>query len=323
MSPEPKTPKDPELAATAPLSPDQAPDQAPESNNLLNVAWIESLKAIHAAPNTALAWAKQATDLLPSMMGSLRLFSSTQVDAAKGNPAQDETHYFLVPTNDGYVLAERRRLPDGVGTVNSLPKVRIFHVHDLAGVTVLEEQLLGKLSAAQRQQPGWDADLAKRLETIGEEIDQQSFWVTGGLAVIGGAVAMANPLLGIGIAAKALLPGLVSKITKMGLHTVADSVRSLGDSWRDRSARNKAESEIKRLKPQIVVDPVLQFMDRQVAIGAPAEPDMSELEHLPDWWRDRDQRLTMSIVSDVLHEGCPWPTWMISVRRRLDVTCGQ
>jgi len=298
--------------------PSTNPVSVPQERSLLSRTWIDCLKAISAAPNVAQAWAMSGVSYLQSTIGSLRLFSATRVDAAVGNPAQDETHYFLIPMSaGGFALAERRRLPEGVGTVNSLPKVRIFHVHDPAGVVVLEEQLLGKLAKERVQEPGLDADLAKRLETIGEEIDRQSFWVTGGLVVVGSAVAIANPLLGIGIAAKALLPELGSKLTKLGLGAAADSVRRMGNSWRERSARKAAASEIRRLKPQVVVDPVLAFIDEQVALGAKADPTMRELERLPEWWRQRDQRLTMTVASEVLSESRQWPAWIASVRQRL------
>lgn len=297
--------------------PSTHPVSVPEEQNLLSRTWVECLKAILSAPDATQAWAKSGVSYLQSTVGLLRLFSSTRIDAAPGNSAQDETHYFLIPTPDGYVLAERRRLPDGVGTVNSLPKVRIFHVHDAAGVTVLEERLLGKLLANKPVAAGWEGDLAKRLEIIGEEIDQQSSLVTGGLVVLGGVVAIANPLLGIGIAAKALLPGLSSKLTKFGLGAAADSMRSIGGSWRERSTRNEAKNEMRRLKPQVIVDPVLAFVDELVVLGAKADPTMSELERLPEWWRQRDQRLTMTVLSDVLQEANAWPAWMTSVRKRV------
>ena len=299
--------------------PDESPPNpvsVPEERSLLSRTWIESLKAISAAPNAAQAWAKSGMSYLQSTIGSLRLFSSTRVDAAVDNPAQDETHYFLIPQpTGGFVLAERRRLPEGVGMVNSLPKVRIFHVHDPAGVAVLEEQLLGRLAKKHLSQPGTEVDLAKRLEVIGQQIDEQSSIVTGGLVMLGGAVAIPNPLVGLGIVTQALLPGLSGKLTQAGLGFAADSVRRMGASWRERSARKEAQSEIRRLKPQVVIDPVLAFLDEQVALGAKADPIMRELERLPEWWRQRDQRMTMSVVSEVLDTA--WPTWMRSVQERL------
>ncbi len=294
------------------------PTSTPQTeSHIISQAWVNCLKTISTAPDAAQAWANNGVSYLQSSFGALRLFSSTRIESAADNPAQDETHYFLIPTPNGYALAERRRLPVGCGSVNSLPKVRIFHVHDQAGIALLEEQLLNVLAKDKRRGPGLDADLANRLESIGEEIDNQSSLITGGLVMLGSAIAIANPLLGIGIAAKALLPGLGSKLTKLGLNVAADSVRHLGDSWREQSARKEAQNDIKRLKPNIVVDPVLTFIDGLVVRGAEADPQMSELEHLPQWWRNRDQRLTMSVVSDVLQTQNPWPTWLTAIRKQL------
>jgi hypothetical protein len=301
-----------------PDEPPSQPDQPPSrESSLLNRAWIETVKAISAAPDAAQALAKSGLTSLQSTLGSLRLFSSTRVDTTAGNPAQDETHYFLIPTANGYVLAERRRLPPGVGTLNSLPKVRLFHVHDQAGVAALEELLVGSLTPDKRQAPGVEDDLAKRLELIGQQIDEQSSLVTGGLVMIGGAVAMANPLLGLGLVAQALLPGLSGKLTQAGLGFAADSVRRLGTSWRERSARKQATSEVRRLKPHVVIDPVLAFLDEQVALATKADPVLRELERLPDWWRDRDQRLTMSVISEVLPADGVWRAWLASIDQRL------
>lgn len=296
----------------------QAPADPPEQRGILSRAWVDCLKAISAAPDAAAALAKSGLATLQSTVGSIRIFSSTRVSAAAENPPQDETHYFLIPSPaEGLVLAERRRLPEGVGTVNSLPKVRLFHVHDPAAVAVLEEKLLGRMAGDRMEGPGLDADLANRLEEVGEIIDRQSFWVTGGLVVIGGAVAIANPLLGVGIAANALLPDIGAKLTKLGLGTVADQLRRIGQSRREKTARKEASDEIRRLKPQVVTDPVLTFLDRLVALGPKADAQLGELERIPEWWRNRDQRFALGVVCDVLKDSDPWPAWLASVRRRL------
>ncbi len=263
---------------------------------------------------------------LRSTIGSLPFLAATAVDAAAENPARDETHYFLVPdpsAKEGFTLVERRRLPEGTGAVNSLPKVRVFHVHDPAALAVLEKQLVGKISAAGASEDGGiEHDLAGRLETMGEEIDRQSNWVTGGLIVIGGVVAVANPLLGIGIAAKALLPEIGGKLAKLGMGAAAESVRRLGGSLRQGMARRDAEAEVRRMKPELVVDPVLTFLDRLMAGGPAGDPHLEELTRLPEWWRDRDQRMTFAAVVEVWAGG-PWQRWIADVRVRLDAFEGR
>ena len=288
----------------------------------MQAVWSECVKRLREAPDAALEWGRSGIAFLNSSIGSLPFLAATAVDTALENPARDETHYFLVPdasTAKGFTLVERRRLPDGVGAVNSLPKVRIFHVHDPAALEVLEEQLVGKLATPVTD--GVERDLAGRLEAMGEEIDKQSHWVTGGLIVIGGVVAIANPLLGIGIAAKALLPEIGGKLAKFGMGAAADSVRRLGSSLRESFARREATAEVKRMKPEIVVDPVLSFLDRIVASGPGCDPQIEELSHLPEWWRDRDQRMTFSVAVEVWKEGAR-KDWIADVRKRLEAVGG-
>jgi hypothetical protein len=157
---------------------------------------------------------------------------------------------------------------------------------------------------------------------MGEEIDRQSHWVTGGLIVIGGVVAVANPLLGIGIAAKALLPEIGGKLAKFGMGAAAESLRRVGDSLRSGLARREAEAAVKRMKPELVVDPVLSFLDRMLAGGPESDPELEELSRLPEWWRDRDQRMTFAAAAEVWADG-PWQRWVSDVRARLDAVEGR
>ena len=272
------------------------------------------------APGALFEQGKKGFEFLRSSIGSLPFFAATSVDSAGGNPERDETHYFLVPdpgADGGFGLAERRRLPEGVGTVNSLPKVRVFHFHDVAGVAVLEEKLLGKIATERSAQADSDSDLAERMENLGEEIDRKSNWVTGGLIVVGGVVAVANPLLGVGIAVQALLPELGSKLTKFGLGAAADKLRKIGANRREEKARKEAASEVKAMKPELLEDPVLRFLDEMVSLGGKADPMMAELARLPEWWLDRDQRLTMGVVAEVVDHAA-WEKWLASVRERME-----
>lgn len=287
--------------------------------------WSECLKRLKEAPDAALEYGRSGVSFLKSSIGNLPFLAATSADIATGNPERDETHYFLVPEpgqEGGFILAERRRLPEGTGSVNSLPKVRVFHVHDPAAIEVLEQRLAGKIGSERLSEPGGiDRDLVARLESLGEEIDKQSHWVTGGLIVIGGVVAVANPLLGIGIAAHAILPELGAKLAKFGFGTAADVMKRMGDSWRSSVAKRAGAAEVKRMKAELVIDPVLVHLDRMVACELKDDPYLAELDGLPEWWRSRDQRLSMDVVSRAWSEG-PWAGWAGDVRRRLGAIGG-
>lgn len=287
--------------------------------------WSQCLKRLKEAPDAALEWGRSGMAYLRSSVGSLPFLAGTSADIAAGNPERDETHYFLIPDPaeaGGFTLAERRRLPEGAAAVNSFPKVRIFHVHDPAAVLLLEERLAGKISVEKLRPAGLEGDLAVRLETLGEEIDRQSHWVTGGLILIGGVVSVANPVLGIGIAAHALLPELGAKLAKFGFGAAADTLKRVSNSWRTSSARKEASCEVKRMKPELVIDPVLVFLSRIMAGGPKDDPYLAELDSLPQWWLDRDQRMTMEVASRIWQAG-PWNDWADDVRRRLAVLGSQ
>ena len=86
--------------------------------------WSECLRRLLDAPDAALEWSRSGLAFLRTTVGSLPFYAATSVNAAVENPARDETHYFLIPDPNieaGFALAEKRRLPEGVGSINSLP----------------------------------------------------------------------------------------------------------------------------------------------------------------------------------------------------------
>ena len=191
-------------------------------------------------------------------LGKLPLFSSVIARESKENITHDETHYFLVPyrlSEVNYALYTQRVLPEGVGPENDLPKAKIFHLPAVGTLDTLEELLFEQLSAKHRQQYSNELPIADRLDLIAKEIDKQSNLVTGGLVLIGGAVAIANPLVGVGIAAKALLPTLGSKLSKHGINHVTDWLRDKNGSHLTKlqmpRPKRKSSSSQPRLKPMI------------------------------------------------------------------------
>jgi hypothetical protein len=133
-------------------------------------------------------------------------------------------------------------LPEGVGPKNELPKRRVFHLP--SGVSeerleeLLEQQIAGrKLASAEK-----GSDLADRVDEIAAEIDAKSNLVTGGLLLIGGAVAIANPVVGVGIAAKALLPGVGGVLSKFGAKALGGALRGHKESKVEKEAEKAAGS---------------------------------------------------------------------------------
>jgi hypothetical protein len=192
------------------------------------------------------------------------LLSALAVVEQKEAVERDETHYFLVPFKPAerdYALYSVRRLPEGYAPENDLPKLRVFHLPAIGAEKILEDLLLAQVKAdksALAAAP--DTDLADRLNTIGNEIDKQTSRVSGGLMVIGGVVALANPLLGVGIAVKALLPGLAAKLSREGLRYGSDKLRKWQGDRHDAKLGKAAEKELKQSRAEMVHNPLLQTL---------------------------------------------------------------
>ena len=105
-------------------------------------------------------------------------------------------------------------LPPDCGTTNSLPKVRVFHVPDKAARKLLEEKLAATIATAALEQSPEEVTFADRLENLGEAIDRESEKVSNGLLIVGGVVALANPLIGVGIGLTLASPAGAAGITE-------------------------------------------------------------------------------------------------------------
>jgi hypothetical protein len=234
------------------------------------------------AKDLAVRLVSGGVDYLRSTVGSLPLFAGTRVYEATDDLTADETHYFLIPLRtvpDGYVISVQRAIPTGHGLENGLPKRRVFHLPALAARERLEAILTANLARENlAQTPGaTHSDFADRLDTIADEIDKQSDRVTGGLLVIGGAVAIANPLLGVAIAAKAIFPSLGSKITREALKFVGGKFRASAEQSGREAAEKKAAGEVNRLEPSIYADPLLTLLDTALSTEAAEHDPYAEM----------------------------------------------
>jgi len=167
-----------------------------------------------------------------------------------------------------------RVLPDGVPPVNSLPKRRIFHFSNEHGEE-LAQSLLVKEIHDYYQNQGLSADdtIGSRLVDIANEIDKVDNKLTNGLLVIGGLVAFLNPLVGVGIAAKALIPVVGGALSKYGLKNVGEKLNENALENQIRQAEKDIINEFKDSNTLYLVNPILQELE--IAL------DTNESEHDP------------------------------------------
>lgn len=192
-----------------------------------------------------------------SIFGSLQVLSSEDAD-------RDETHYVLIPVlsdSTEYAVYTKRVLPPGVGPQNELPKVRIFHVPEAAAQSLLERELISKLVSEKSNERDGESGIADLLEKLADELDRETEKVSGGLLLIGGVVAAFNPLVGVGIAAKALLPSIGAKVSKAGAGYVGDKLRDWQRSKSDSAKEKQAQNEVRKLKPELFENPLIRRLD--------------------------------------------------------------
>ena len=209
---------------------------------------------------------------LKTSIGSIPVFAGTKVYVAEEGMGTDETHYFLIPfraTARGYAIGTQRVLPEGIGPENDLPTRRVFHLPRHTEIETLERFLADDLADGHTAAADSQSDLAERLDSVADEIDRKSNIVTGGLLLIGGAVAFANPIVGAGIAAKALIPGVGAVISREGLKRAGEILRRRRAEDVEDKAGRMAEQQVKRMKPEVHENALLSLLEEAVSSSDP------------------------------------------------------
>lgn len=248
-------------------------------------------------------------------IGKVPLLASVVAAPQNDDKPRDETHYFLVPTpfvESGYALYSTRRLPPGVPTANDLPRLRVFHLPGEGSERQLVAQFLADKSADVTIEPAAadeETPLADRLQMIANEIDRHERTVTGGILLIGGAVAVANPLLGVGIAAKAIFPSIGALLSREGLKLAGDKVRGWTKRREQQQEEKQRQAEIEKIRKQFestpvtsLVNPFLRDLERALRTDASEfqpnlQADLGKVD-VVGWNREQLLDLTVQAITD-------------------------
>ncbi len=205
-----------------------------------------------------------------SSFASVPLFASVEASVAGAGEARDETHYFLVPfrlSECGYALYSTRRIAEGYAVANDLPKLRVFHLPGPGGEKVLESLLFEEVRQAIDEEGDKAESIGQRLEDLADTIDRHTGQVTGGVLLIGGVVALTNPLLGAGIAAKAILPSLGGLLSREGLRQVSSKLSVWQRDREDKKKDNEARQEVRSVRVVSQTNPFLEVIERAIESG--------------------------------------------------------
>ncbi len=235
----------------------------------LRAGWDQAVTAL----DSGLGFVQDSWNKLP-------FFASVTAAVQTHGVPHDEPHYFLIPYRlapEGYTLYSTRRLPDGVAEANDLPRRRVFHLpgpggeETLTQLMVTAELKIQQASHEEHTKEFW----GDRLNTLADEIDRRSQTVTGGVLLIGGLVALSNPLLGVGIATKALLPSVGAMLSGEGLRSAADRLKK----WRQQREQERQEKteaarakefqeDIKSIPVFSITNPLLQTLEKALGTDA-------------------------------------------------------
>ena len=206
-------------------------------------------------------------------INDLPISVSRESVADDGDGRYDEKHYFVVPyllSPHGFALHTLRSLPDGVPDINELPKRRVFHF-----ARAEDEALLLAYMQEMARDLAKDGDMAPNsLTSLADSIDSLDKKLTYGMLLVGGLAAVVNPLLGAGIAAKALLPSIGGLASKYGLRPVADKLQQWRQDNRVQAAEEQVTNEFAAANTLRVINPLLAELACRTGRGdLPALPE--------------------------------------------------
>ena len=191
--------------------------------------------------------------------------------------AYDERHYFLIPHSDsksdsklgfksgdfpnrereGFSLYVMRCLPPNVPPVNDLPKQRLLHLPNAHGLPFLKELMLEHARNEAREEKRDPTYFQNNLGGLIDEIDKVDGQVFNGVLMIGGLVALINPLAGAAVAMKAMLPSVGLILSKHGLKFADEAMTNMEVSSRIRKAEKQVQKQFKDARTIQLTNPLL------------------------------------------------------------------
>lgn len=199
--------------------------------------------------------------LFKDVVDGLPIFSSLQTSKKYPSEDFDEKHYFVIPyeiSEYKFVLHTMRCLPDGIPEINDLPKRRVFHFGNDQAEHALRHYMLDSARNLVHEQ---HKDNPSTLESLANDIDALESKLTYGMLLVGGIAAVFNPIVGAGIAAKALLPGAAGIINKYGLRPTGEKISQLQLEKDIKQAEQSITQQFEESDTLWVVNPILQELD--------------------------------------------------------------
>lgn len=209
--------------------------------------------------------------LLKSTLGGIPFLGRTATSKSFDHTKYDERHYFLVPEPENpekYSLCITRCLPNGVPPVNDLPKRRLLHLPSKDCLPQLEAVVLEEASDTIKDTPREPGYLASNLGALLDEIDKVDEKAFKGLLLVGGLVALVNPLAGAAVAAKAALPAVAMVLSKYGLKMATDTANNIDIARQIKKTKKEMKKQFGQSSTHLVINPLLANLGEETSLEA-------------------------------------------------------
>ena len=252
---------------------------------------------------------ESSVKLFKEVVEGLPVFSSLET-SKNYEEEYDEKHYFVIPfylSDNDFALHTMRCLPEGAKEINSLPKRRVFHFPSNHYESLLFDHML---NMSKEMTEGVLEGKSSSLEKLANDIDSLDKKLTYGMLLVGGVAAIFNPLIGAGIAAKALIPGIGSLLNKYGIKPIGEKMTRDQLEKQIKAAEEEVQKQFSDTNTLKVINPILQelelalntkewehdpLLDPNLADGSIPELDSQR-------WRELTEIALFHIYKDVLED---------------------
>ena len=247
--------------------------KAPDFSSVLNPAaglGETLLSGVSGAFDKVTGTFDTGVGVLKSSLGGIPFFGATATSKFYDHTQFDEKHYFLIPdvgSDDGYSLYVMRSLPEGVPPINDLKKRRLLHLPSKGALPMLEHIVIKDARDRASTDAVSDNFISTNLDSLINEIDKVDGKVFGGVLLLGGLVALANPLAGAAVAMKAAVPSIGLLVSKYGLKVVSKTATNMDIAQQIKRAEKEVKTQFKSAKTVSVINPLLLHMGTRTSLG--------------------------------------------------------
>ncbi len=270
----------------------------------------ESVKSATSIAEKALAEIAHKFSYVKEMVNGIPFFVSAETTDKYGEEQYDERHYFVIPfmlSDQKIALHTMRCLPQGIPEINKLPKRRVFHFPNQHAEALVQQILMEGAKDIVKQDHRPDTHT---LISLANDIDALDKKLTYGMLFVGGLAAFINPVVGVGIAAKAFLPGVAGLLNKYGLRPVGEKLSRAQLEKKVKEAETNVLKEFESASTIQVINPILQELELALRT--------TEREHDPlldfdmgqgnivelddERWRELTETAIYHIYKDILND---------------------